>query len=137
MHAIMGEVTSKLDLSTLRDRFLTSLFTLFLSYYILRTLYRLYLHPLSKFPGPKLAAITHKYEFYYDGIKDGQYSKHVAGLHDIYGPVVRISPDELHCCDPAFIEQVYASGRRRTHKTMRYATAGGAFVSCILRHCVM
>lgn len=47
--------------------------------------YRLYLSPLTKFPGPKLAALTLWYEFYYDVIKRGQYTWKIAELHKQYG----------------------------------------------------
>lgn len=49
------------------------------------TLYRLYLHPLAKFPGPKLAALTSWYEAYYEIILNGQYSTKISELHDKYG----------------------------------------------------
>ena len=47
--------------------------------------YRLYLHPLAKFPGPKLAAITRWYELYYDVIREGQYTFKIADLHKAHG----------------------------------------------------
>ena len=47
--------------------------------------YRLYLSPLAKFPGPKLAAATLWYEFYYDNILKGQYTFKIMDLHKKYG----------------------------------------------------
>lgn len=72
--------------------------------------YRLYFHPLSHIPGPKLAAATQWYEFYYDIVLKGQYMNQFLRLHEKYGPIIRISPNELHCIDPAFIDQIYVSG---------------------------
>lgn len=46
---------------------------------------RLYFNPLSKFPGPKLAAATILYEAYYDVIKHGQYTFKIKELHKKYG----------------------------------------------------
>ncbi|KAI1295181.1 trichodiene oxygenase [Xylaria venustula] len=69
--------------------------------------YRLTLHPLSRFPGPKLAAITRWYEAYYDVILDGQYTSRIKELHEKYGPIIRISPYEVHVHDPTFLNTLY------------------------------
>lgn len=54
-------------------------------YYGTLAFYRLFLHPLARFPGPKLAAISRWYEAYYDVVKGGQYTKKIAELHKTYG----------------------------------------------------
>ncbi|KAH7384635.1 trichodiene oxygenase [Pyrenochaeta sp. MPI-SDFR-AT-0127] len=74
--------------------------------------YRVFLHPLARFPGPKLAAITRWYEAYYDLILDGQYTFKIAEMHKAYGPIIRISPHELHIIDPAFYEKLYCQDGR-------------------------
>ena len=58
---------------------------LYLAQLVLKAIYRITLHPLAKFPGPILAALSYKYEFYFDGIKGGEYSTEIARLHQIYG----------------------------------------------------
>jgi hypothetical protein len=52
---------------------------------VLEAVRRLYLHPLAHIPGPKLAALTWWYEFYYDIIQPGQYVFHIQELHKQYG----------------------------------------------------
>lgn len=54
-------------------------------YYATRTFYRLFLHPLAQFPGPKLAAVTIWYEGYYDVVQNGQYTSKIAEMHEEYG----------------------------------------------------
>ena len=50
-------------------------------------IWRLYLSPLSKFPGPKLAALTYWYEFYYDVMEPGGglFLWELEKLHKRYG----------------------------------------------------
>jgi len=57
----------------------------FIVYVFGLVVYRLCLHPLSAFPGPKLAAVTSWYEAYYEIILKGQYSSQISKLHDKYG----------------------------------------------------
>jgi len=46
---------------------------------------RLFSGPLAHIPGPRLAALTSWYEFYYDVIKPGQYVRKIKNLHAEYG----------------------------------------------------
>lgn len=63
----------------------TVLFASWISYLISLSFFRLYLSPLAKFPGPKVAALSKWYEAYYEIILSGQYYRRIDELHDIYG----------------------------------------------------
>ncbi|KAI0447296.1 cytochrome P450 [Xylaria telfairii] len=82
-----------------------------LTFYIARIVYRVWFHPLAKFPGPRLAAATHLYEIYYELIHKGgaQFAPHVRKLHSIYGPIIRINPHEISVNDAQFHDKLYAS----------------------------
>ncbi|KAI1180231.1 cytochrome P450 [Nemania sp. FL0916] len=71
---------------------------LLLIYFVCVAVYRLYFHPLSKFPGPRLAAITDLWELYQDYIREesGHLFLELDKLHERYGPIVRIRPNEVH-----------------------------------------
>ncbi|KAI4161885.1 MAG: hypothetical protein LQ342_004451 [Letrouitia transgressa] len=88
-------------------------------YVLVLCVYRLTLHPLAKFPGPWLPAVTFWSEFYHDAIRDGQYVFRIKDMHARYGPIVRISPDELHVNDPSFIPELMPTGKARREKYRR------------------
>lgn len=105
-----------------------------LFYLIGRTFYRLHFSPLAKFPGPKLAALTLWYEGYYDIVKRGQYTFEIGRMHEKYGtavhvdaseipanrrfsgPIVRISPFELHINDPEYYDELYNGVSKKRDK---------------------
>ncbi|KAI1380485.1 cytochrome P450 [Hypoxylon crocopeplum] len=74
-------------------------------------------HPLSHIPGPKLARATYLLEFYYDLIKYGRYTKRIKRMHDEYGPIVRINPNEVHCNDVNFMDEIYTTPARKRDKS--------------------
>ncbi|KAM0723251.1 hypothetical protein Q7P37_001452 [Cladosporium fusiforme] len=100
---------------------------IWLSYRVALALYNVSpFHPLARFPGPKLAASTYLYEAYYDWWLVGRYGKVIARMHERYGPVVRINPDELHCSDPLFTDEIYAGPGRIRDKWQHQLNTGGA-----------
>ncbi|BCS03651.1 cytochrome P450 [Aspergillus luchuensis] len=104
-----------------------------LTYHAFRSIYRLCFHPLRKIPGPKLAAITYGYEFYYNVIKGGKFVWEIERMHKIYGPIIRINPDEVHINDPDYYEEIYTSRARRREKdpfqVAQFDIDGAAFSS--------
>lgn len=108
-------------------------------YNVYLVIYRLWFSPLAKFPGPKFAAASFWYEFYYDYWLDGKYLFEVEKMHKKYGkcntshpiwivanfacllsrakgPIVRVNPDELSIHDPEFYNEIYVTeSKRRTN----------------------
>ncbi len=53
--------------------------------------YRLFFSPLAKFPGPKLAALTRKYELYYEAVQNYEYLWKIKKLHQQYGRCINVT----------------------------------------------
>lgn len=101
----------------------TYLFIAFVSYGIYLCFYRLFFHPLAKFPGPKLAAATYWYECYADliiGPFPGQGAYHIERLHKRYGEYGKITDAK---CWPTRLQQVLSFASVQTN--FLYLTPNG------------
>ncbi|KAI3336999.1 cytochrome P450 family protein [Xylariaceae sp. AK1471] len=70
------------------------------------TIYQCVLSPLAAFPGPlaaKLAKSWRSYSHY-----RGNFHRDLVDLHERYGPVVRIGPNELSVGDPEAFRKIYS-----------------------------
>lgn len=68
----------------LSEILMTSLLVAIL-FVVAESIRRLYFHPISHIPGPRLAALTWWYEFYYDVVLPGKYIFKIQELHREYG----------------------------------------------------
>jgi hypothetical protein len=67
------------------SRLLLSVVALTVTRALYTLLYRLYFHPLSHIPGPKLAALTFLYQTYYSLVNGSRFYAQIGKLHKIYG----------------------------------------------------
>lgn len=74
-------------------------------------LYNVFLHPLAKYPGPLL---WHASRLNWShSIVTGQIHNRHRALHERYGPVVRVAPNELSFIDPAAWNDIHAHTNNR------------------------
>ncbi|KAI9052864.1 hypothetical protein LZ554_003136 [Drepanopeziza brunnea f. sp. 'monogermtubi'] len=83
----------------------------YISYSLLTALYNITLHPLAKFPGPKLYAAFYfpAYWSLYQGNEPAVYKQQ----HEKYGPVVRMRPNKLSFSTSQATKDIYVT--RRAH----------------------
>ncbi|KAA8563986.1 hypothetical protein MFRU_025g00110 [Monilinia fructicola] len=101
-------------------------FTSLFIWTIYGAIYRLYFSPIAKFPGPKLAALTLWYEFYFNVILDGQWLWEIKRMHEQYGPIIRINPYELHIDDLEYYDELYAGSTRKREKYPWFVSGSGS-----------
>lgn len=75
-------------------------------------IYPLYFHPLSKIPGPRICAIT-KYFILYKSWNE-QRNRYVNKLHEKYGSIVRIGPNEIDISDNSYLKDIYVKNFDKT-----------------------
>jgi cytochrome P450 len=86
----------------------------------LKCLYNIYLHPLRSYPGPLLARAS--ILTYQRHLLRGRAHLWVQDQHKQYGPVVRLSPNELSFIEPEVWKDVY--GHRASAFTKSYSFYG-------------
>ncbi|KAI7781741.1 cytochrome p-450 [Diaporthe eres] len=72
---------------------------------VINVVYNLFFHPLSSYPGPKLWA-TSRLPWNYFNFR-GRLGWRIRDLHNQYGPVVRIAPNELSYTTPSAWKKIY------------------------------
>ncbi|EXJ65821.1 uncharacterized protein A1O5_11062 [Cladophialophora psammophila CBS 110553] len=82
------------------------------SFAVVRAVYRITFHPLAKFPGPKLAGMSSLYQAWFDLRSSTSYIKQFHAFHKRYGPIVRITPNQLHIFDMAAYNEIFKIGTR-------------------------
>jgi cytochrome P450 len=99
-------------------------------YWLVIFIYRAYFSPLAKIPGPRLAAATFWYEFYYDVYPNKfQYLWKIKQLHEQYGPIIRINPIHVHIHDHDYFDTIYAAGNRKRNRCSWYMHSGAKTIS--------
>ncbi|KAL2794803.1 cytochrome P450 [Aspergillus keveii] len=82
--------------------------------------YNLYISPLSRFPGPKLWAVSRiPYQW---SIMRGQSHRKMLEMHNRYGAVLRVGPDELSFNSPQAFQDIYRArpGRPQYQKDPKF-----------------
>ncbi|KAI1115913.1 cytochrome P450 [Nemania sp. NC0429] len=91
---------------------------LVLVYNIGKCIYNVFFHPLRKFPGP----LSHRMSVFPRTSHQvhGRLPFHVAKLHQKYGPVVRIGPDELAFSSPQAWRDIYGHKKAGEEEFPKY-----------------
>ena len=103
----MDGTNSILNLPVLHVKFFVPL--LLIVYALWRLIYQHLWHPLHKFPGPFWASQTHLWKVYY--MWTLRMPEEMLRVHRIYGPVVRIGPNDLSFQSMDAVGPIYKSGR--------------------------
>lgn len=64
-------------------------------------------HPYADIPGPYWASISNWW--YFKAVRDALDERYQFALHEKYGPVVRVSPNDVQIADAAAIDQIYSA----------------------------
>ncbi|KAI0966688.1 cytochrome P450 [Xylaria arbuscula] len=82
--------------------------------------YSIYFHPLAKYPGPKLAAVSQLWQAWV--WLSGRYPRIIQNVHKKYGNVVRVAPNELSFNTVQAHQDIYSTPSRNTKPFIKDAT---------------
>ncbi|POR31361.1 Pisatin demethylase [Tolypocladium paradoxum] len=71
--------------------------------------YRIFLHPLSRVPGPRWAAVSNVWHAYH--VRNGRMAELAKTLHQKYGEAVRVGPNEVWFNSREAFDQIYSPGK--------------------------
>jgi hypothetical protein len=77
----------------------------------LTIIYRIFFHPLRHIPGPFAARFTEVWRTW--RYARGNWHEDILNLHRQYGPVVRLSPNEVSIVDKDGLTSVFGHGKVR------------------------
>ncbi|KAI3325430.1 cytochrome P450 [Xylariaceae sp. AK1471] len=83
------------------------LLTISLAYGLALGIYRIWFHPLSKFPGPPLLSALY-FPYRYNSLIKGSWVRRLPALHRKYGPIIRIAPNHLAIDGAVAWPEIYA-----------------------------
>ena len=86
--------------------------------FVILLIYRLWLSPLARLPGPTICALTRLPLMYHEF--NGNRRKFIHALHLKYGPVVRVAPDEVSFATREAAKEIYTSGGSGYDKSSFY-----------------
>ncbi|KAJ5566018.1 Cytochrome P450 [Penicillium sp. DV-2018c] len=96
-------------------------------------IYNIYFHPLASIPGPKANAATALPLF--RAILNGTLATDTQKLHEKYGDIVRIAPNEVTFIHPNALKEIYSirPGKPQRPKDQRHLSIGPNQIPSILR----
>ncbi|KAL2133660.1 hypothetical protein VTI74DRAFT_1938 [Chaetomium olivicolor] len=83
--------------------------------------YRLCFHPLASVPGPRLAAVSNIWQGVH--VRNGRARELAKILHQRYGPVVRVGPNEVWFNSREAFKAIYSAGNGYEKSSFYLATA--------------
>ncbi|KAI0198463.1 cytochrome protein [Astrocystis sublimbata] len=103
------------------------------AYVLTRAIYNVYFHPLSKIPGPFWGRASLLWRFWHT--MSGRSHRAIQEQHQKYGPVFRVSPNELSFASVESWKAIYGApppGQQHIIKSEFYDTFGAGFkTGCI------
>lgn len=83
----------------------------------LYVIYQRFFSPLAKLNGPFWASLSPAYKLYH--MTKGNFHEMIVDLHEEYGPIVRIAPNEVIISDKTAIREIYSTTQGREFLKVR------------------